>query len=56
MQALGVRVMPVDIDAYALSQRLMLEAGDLSYVGVRRRPGRPPLDRKAVGEDRPPDL
>jgi similar to stage IV sporulation protein len=42
------------LDAYALSQRLMAEAGDLSYVGVSRQGVR--LLIEAVGEDQPPPI
>ena len=56
MQALGVRVgMDLSgLDAWALSQRLMAEAGDLAYVGVSRQGVR--LLIEAVGEDAPPAL
>ena len=42
------------LDAYALSQRLMADAGDLSYVGVSRQGVR--LLIEAVGEDEPPAI
>ncbi len=56
MRKLGVRV-GMDLgglDAYALSQRLLSEAGDLTYVGVKRQGVRLLID--AVGEDQPPAL
>jgi similar to stage IV sporulation protein len=56
MRSLGVRVgMNLSgLDAYTLSQRLMAEAGDLSYVGVSRQGVR--LLIEAIGEDQPPAL
>jgi len=56
LRTAGVRVgMPMrDVDAYSLSQRLMLEAGDLSYVGVRKQGVR--LLIEAVGEAEPPPI
>jgi similar to stage IV sporulation protein len=42
------------LNAYALSQRLMADAGDLSYVGVSRQGVR--LLIEAVGEDEPPAI
>lgn len=56
MRKLGVRV-GMDLgglDAYALSQRLLSEAGDLTYVGVKRQGVRLLID--AVGEDQPPAI
>lgn len=54
MRKLGVRVGMdlAGLDTYALSQRLLSEAGDLTYVGVKRQGVRLLID--AVGEDQPP--
>jgi len=56
MRSLGVRVgMDLSgLDAYTLSQQLLSEAGDLSYVGVSRQGVR--LLIEAIGEDQPPAL
>ena len=56
MRSLGVQTgMPMrDVNAYELSQNLLVEAGDLAYVGIRKQGIR--LLIQAVGEDQPPEL
>jgi sporulation protein YqfD len=56
MRQSGVRVGMnlTGLDAYALSQRLQAEAGDLAYVGVSKQGVR--LLIEAVGEDPPPPI